>query len=148
MNNVPDDSSVGGAPPPPGKKVLTGEASVAPGKGLALLAYTGVFVGLPLGFIPILMRDNAFALYHGKQAVASYLLAVIAIFGLTIVVSAISVVTCGIGSILMILIFPLLALPVVTAIHGIVIVSEGGFREPWGVFGLADKLFAGIQVDG
>ncbi len=111
--------------------------TVEQGKTWAFLAYASFFVGLPVWIIPLAQRDNAYALYHAKQAGASYLLGA----AVAMVVAIIAVITCGIGAIL----FPLALFPLVTSIHGLLIVNNGEAREPMLVFGLGDKLFGSLE---
>lgn len=123
--------------PPTGKKVLVGPESVEPGKVLAMVSYAGIFISIPLGVIPMFMRDNEFAMYHGKQATASFIIA----FALGIILSVVIAVTCGFGVILL----PIMFLPLATAIHGLIIASKGEMKEPFGVFGLGNKLFGSLN---
>ena len=37
------------------------------GKSLAILSYALNFVGIPFFLVPLIMRDNEFALFHAKQ---------------------------------------------------------------------------------
>lgn len=103
----------------------------------AYLAYASFFVGLPVWIIPLAQRENPFALYHAKQAGASYILG----FAVAMVVGVIAVVTCGFGAVLL----PLAFFPVITSIHGLILVSNGEVREPMLVFGVGDKLFGSVQ---
>lgn len=103
----------------------------------AYLAYASFFVGLPVWIIPLAQRENPFALYHAKQAGASYILG----FAVAMVVGVIAVVTCGFGAVLL----PLAFFPVITSIHGLILVNNGEVREPMLVFGVGDKLFGSVQ---
>lgn len=116
------------------------------GKLWAAISYGSFFVGFPLGVIPLLQRDDAYALHHAKSATAVWL----AVFVMTIVLAALytvlTVVTCGFGA----MFFPMLLVPVpwalLVGIHGIVLSLNGEWTEPLGVFGLGEKLFASIHV--
>ena len=44
-----------------------GGTDVEEGKTFAILSYVLMFVGLPFFLIPLIMRNNDFALYHAKQ---------------------------------------------------------------------------------
>jgi hypothetical protein len=111
--------------------------TVEQGKAWAFLSYASFFVGFPVWIIPLAQRDNAYSLYHAKQAGASYIMG----FAAACVIGIIAVVTCGIGAVL----FPLALFPLVTAVHGLMLVNGGEAREPILVFGIGDKLFKSIQ---
>ena len=40
---------------------------IADGKTFAILSYALSFIGLPFFLVPLIMRNNAFSLYHAKQ---------------------------------------------------------------------------------
>lgn len=109
------------------------------GRVWAYLSYASVFIGFPLFVIPFVQRNDAFALYHAKQAAVAYLLWIV----LLMVYFTISMITCGFGAIL----FPMVLLPYVPMIHGFVLVSNGEWKEPIGVLGLGDSLFGGVRID-
>ena len=116
------------------------------GKLWAIVSYASFFVGFPLGVVPLLTRDDPYALHHAKHATAVWLV----VFGLTTILAvlytALSFVTCGMGAIL----FPIVLLPVpwaaVVGIHGLVITLNGQWDEPIGTFGLGDQLFGSIAL--
>ncbi len=109
------------------------------GRTWAYLSYASMFLGLPLFIVPFIQRNDAFALYHAKQAAVAYLMMVV----LVVLYFAISIVTCGIGTLL----FPMVMLPYVPMIHGFVLVSNGEWKEPIGILGLGDKLFGGVKLE-
>jgi uncharacterized membrane protein len=109
------------------------------GRVWAYLSYVSVFIGFPLFVIPFIQRNDAFALYHAKQAAVAYLLWVVLLMAYVVI----SVVTCGFGGLL----FPMVMLPYIPMIHGFVLVSNGEWKEPIGVFGLGDSLFGGVRID-
>jgi hypothetical protein len=110
------------------------------GKLWAIISYASLFIGVPVCLAPLVMRDDAFALYHAKHATA--------IFGLTFVLAIaltlVTFVTCGLGAVLFVALF----LPMISAVHGIVIALNAEWREPALVFGLGEKLFQSITVKG
>lgn len=116
------------------------------GKMFAVVAYAGFFFGLPTGLLPLLMRDDDFALYHGRHATAVWLVHFVLVMFLTAVISFISAVTCGLGSLL----FPILLLPPLlgagTSLHGVMLSMNGERAEPIGGLGLGELLFSGITV--
>ncbi len=82
--------------PPPEPPAATDQ-----GKILAVVSYASMFVGLPLFVIPMITRDDPFALHHAKLAGVAYIGFLLTFF----VVMAISMVTCGFGAILIFLCF-------------------------------------------
>jgi hypothetical protein len=116
----------------------TPEQQAQAGKMWALLSYAGIFVGIPLSILPLVKRDNAYALYHAKHATAAYIASVV-LFVIWIVIYAVS---CGFGW----LAFPLVLLPWAPAVHGIMLVNKAAWREPWGLFGLGDRLFGTLEL--
>lgn len=116
------------------------------GKLLAALSYGGLFFGLPVGVIPLLQRDDPYALKHGKIATAVWLGVFVLSFVMGILYSVIATVTCGLGAIL----FPILFLPwgwgLVVGGHGLMITLNAKDEEPIGSFGLGEKLFATLTL--
>ncbi len=108
------------------------------GRMWAFASYASLFVGLPLFLVPMIQRDNAFALHHARHAAACFL----AFVALALGVGVFSLITCGIGAVA----FPLALLPYVPAVHGLMLVSEGKWAEPWGLFGVGDRLFASMTL--
>jgi len=117
---------------------VTDPAVVAAGKTWAMLSYASLFVGLPLCVVPLLQRDNAFALYHAKQATAAGII----FYALWVIWGVLTTVTCGIGVFAM----PIVFVPYVSMVHGLMIANNGETREPLLVFGIGDKLFSSITV--
>ncbi len=113
---------------------------------LAALGYVGFFIGLPLGLIPLLMRQDEFTLAHGRHATASWFLHFVSVMVVSTLVSIIITVTCGVGVILVPLIFVPVLFGVVTSIHGIVLSMNGVDEEPMGGLGLGKTLFGSITV--
>ena len=137
MNDTPQQSQPPAPVPPmdPAGTDFYPPEDVEQGRLLAILGYVITLVWI----VPLVQRDNAFALYHAKQAM------IINIVGLVfyIVIMGISVITCGFGSIL---IFAGAAL-IYPWIMGIINASNGKYEPvPW-FGGLVDKYFSGIQAD-
>jgi hypothetical protein len=117
------------------------------GRMWAALSYGGVFVGLPLGLVPLVQRNDAFALHHAKQALgvqfatfASYLLGFAAALGLFFV-------TCGMSNFVAIpLLAALMLWPVGQGVHGLILALDGDWTPPLGSFGLGDRLFASVTL--
>jgi len=102
------------------------------GRLFALLGYL-IF---PLWCIPLIQRDNAFALFHAKQALTGLLIGMIAMIPIMIVAFA----TCGLGA--------FIALPLwYPMIMGIVHAANGEYIPcPWyGAMG--ENWFRGIIPD-
>jgi hypothetical protein len=116
------------------------------GKMWAAVSYAGFLFGLPLGIIPMIQRDDAFALFHAKQATAVWLVTFVSAVVLSIVVTVVSIVTCGFGAIL----YPLVFLPglwlFAVGIHGLILSINGEAREPIATFGLGEKIFGSIKT--
>lgn len=116
------------------------------GKMWAAVSYGSFFFGFPLGVIPLALRDDEFALYHARHATAVWVLHFALIMILTMVLSVISFVTCGLGGLL----FPILLVPAamgaVTSIHGVVLALNGERQEPMGGLGLGEMLFSTITL--
>lgn len=126
---------------------IPGGAVSEDGKLWALLSYGGLFVGLPLWIAPLLMRNDAFALHHARQGAIIFAYGFV-LAGIYVVGSVlISIVTFGFGSILSLCCFPLIFLPFVPTIHGLMLAYNQKWEEPIGMFGLGTKLLGSIQVE-
>jgi uncharacterized membrane protein len=103
-----------------------------------LMAVLGYFVS-PLWIVPLVQRDNAFALFHAKQALVYSI--VMAILGM--VIGAVSFVTCGFGAVAALAVFPFMY----PWIMGIVYAAQGEYRPmPW-IGGYAEQYFGTIVAD-
>jgi len=49
------------------------------GKAFAILSYAAGFIGVPFLIVPLIMRDNAYSLYHAKQCLMLWIAGVIAV---------------------------------------------------------------------
>lgn len=101
------------------------------GKTLALLCHGSLLFGLPLFILPLLMRDNRFALHHAKAAGVTYVL--------FMMMAVLTVLTCGVA-------FPLIFLCYVPAFVGMVSAAKGELAGVWGMGKLGESLLSGIQV--
>lgn len=118
------------------------------GRLWAILSYAGFLVGLPLGVIPMLMRNDAYALHHGKVATSVYLGAFLTGLVVFVVGTVFSFVTCGLGSVLMIPALMAVGVwPLVTSVHGLYLTINRDWAEPFGDFGLAERLFGSLKLD-
>jgi hypothetical protein len=101
------------------------------GQAMAIFAHLSILFGLPVFLIPMLQRDNAFALHHAKAAGAIY-----AVFFLC---ALFSFLTCGLA-------VPLAMLCYVPAIVGIVKAARGEDAGPWGLGTMGERIFSGVEV--
>jgi uncharacterized membrane protein len=60
-------------------------AEMESGKTMAILSYALLLVGVPLCLLPLFTRENAFSLYHAKQATTLWLGALIAVVVLVLI---------------------------------------------------------------
>jgi hypothetical protein len=107
------------------------EQDVDAGKPLALLSHASLLFGIPVFIVPMLQKDNRFALHHGKAAAVNFIFFMIA-FGLTMV-------TCGLA-------FPLIFLCYIPAIVGVVHAANGELAGTWGWGPAGERMFSGLQV--
>ena len=103
------------------------------GKAFALLSWVGLLIGLPLFILPFLQNDNAFASFHARHALATFVASLV----LAVAFLAIYVVTCGLGMLL----FPLLLVTLVPAIDGLVKAANGRAEAPLIIGPVTDALF-------
>lgn len=105
---------------------------VEPGKVLAVLGY----LISPIWIVPLITRDNAFALFHAKQALV---LAVVAVV-LSVPIAIIAAITCGVGAVLYLpLVYPWLM--------GLMAAIQGHYRPmPW-IGQFAERYLGGLQPD-
>lgn len=107
------------------------DLEVQQGKAMAILAYASLLFGLPVFLIPLIMRDNAFALHHAKAAGAGFLLFFAA--------GLLTFVSCG-------LFFPLVMLCYVPALIGVLQAANGQLAGTWGLGNFGEAMFKGIQL--
>ncbi len=68
--NTPEESqseAPAAAQPEPQATPPAPSADIEEGKTFAILSYALSFIGLPFFIVPLIMRNNDFSLYHGKQ---------------------------------------------------------------------------------
>lgn len=108
-----------------------GDSVVDEGKPMAVLSHMSILFGLPIFLIPLIRRENAFALHHAKSAMVIFLLFIAAFIA--------SFVTCGLA-------VPLALLLYVPAIVGVVHAARGERAGPWALGHWGEKLLD-LQVD-
>lgn len=107
------------------------DTTVEDGKPMAVLSHMSILFGLPIFLIPIIRRDNAFALHHAKSAMVVFLLFILAFVA--------SFATCGLA-------VPLALLLYVPAIVGVVHAARGESAGPWALGHLGERLLD-LEVD-
>jgi uncharacterized membrane protein len=101
------------------------------GKPLALFSHLSILFGLPIFMIPLLQRENAFALHHAKAAGVTFILFLM-MFVLTFL-------TCGLA-------VPLLLLCYIPAIVGLVKASQGERCTSLAFGNLGESIFSSIKL--
>lgn len=105
------------------------------GKAMAFVAHAGIIIGLPTCIIPMMQRDNEFALHHAKAAAVNYMFFLVAIMG----VIFIALITCGIGAV----IAPVIYIPMIV---GMVNVANGERASGWAFGNIGESIFSGMQI--
>jgi hypothetical protein len=118
------------------------------GKLWAAASYGSFFFGFPIGIIPLIQRDDAFALHHAKHATAVWLSSIAGVLGLFTLAFVLFFFTFGISNFIFIpIIFLFMLWPMITTIHGVILSLNGDWSEPWGAFGLGDTFFGNLDVN-
>jgi len=113
-----------------------GAEEIEAGKTFALLSYVLSLVGLPFFLVPLIMRDNAFSLYHAKQCMMIWLVAFV---GATIC-GALGLICC-VG---VVLALALVVFCVVLEIMGIINAAAGEMKPLPIIGGWGEEWFKGI----
>lgn len=108
------------------------------GKLLAVVSYVSMFVGLPLFLIPLIQKNDAFALQHAKHAAGIFVISLVE----AMVFTVFTMVTCGVGALL----FPILFVPWIAAAHGVYLALNDRVDEPLLSFGVGPRLLTSIQA--
>lgn len=101
------------------------------GKPLSILSYASVMIGLPLFFVPMVLRNNRYSLHHARAAGACYLL------GTTMVVASFT--NCAIF-------LPLAFACYIPALVGIYRSAAGARAGAAALEPLGEKLFSWIKI--
>jgi uncharacterized membrane protein len=109
-------------------------------RAIAAVSYASVLTGLPLFLIPLIMRKDEFAIHHAKQAAEIYAAFFLCVSGY----AAISLFTLGLGSLFC---FPMIFLPYIPMVHGLLLSLNNEWKAPIGVFGIGDSILSGIRAD-
>jgi uncharacterized membrane protein len=113
------------------------------GKTMAILSYILLLVGIPLCILPLFTKENAFSLYHAKQAMMVWLLGLATFVGLVILsplaclcAPVMPIIALGAGLAMLVLtIFGIIA-AVKPAVTPLPVVGE------WG-----ERLFRGVRMN-
>lgn len=120
----------------------TGNATpqeIESGKSLALIGY----IFAPIAILPFLKRDNAFTLYHAKQALAMLIVAIALSIGLTIAGFLLAMVKLGFVLTVGSLAFSIAMLALI--VLGAMAAWNGQMKPLPIVGGLAKSMFGGVQ---
>jgi uncharacterized membrane protein len=115
------------------------QEEVNAGKTIALASY----VFCPIAILPFVKRDNAFSLYHAKQALAMLVVAIVLNVGLY--VAALILATLHLSLLLTIVSLAMLAAFVGLIVLGAMNAWNGRMRPLPLIGGLADALFASVR---
>lgn len=133
---APRDGNVGApetypTPPAPETAPAMDGKEIEEGKAFAVLSYALSFFGIPFFLVPLVMRNNAFALYHAKQCLLLWL-GGIAVVAVTLLLSVICI-GLILGPVLGVLLLVLCILGLINAIKGIAapIPVVGKWGEDW-----------------
>lgn len=109
------------------------------GKMLALVGY----IFAPIALLPFMKRDNAFTLYHAKQALAMLIVAIALSVGLTIAGIVLAIVKLGIVMTVASLAFTAVMLGLI--VLGAMAAWSGQMKPLPVIGGLAKTMFGGVQ---
>ena len=113
------------------------EKEVGEGKAFAIISYVLNFLRLPFWLVPLIMRDNDFALYHAKQCMLLWIAAMVA------TVAAVPLVfLCGIG---IPIIIGIAIAAIVLNVIGLINASNGRAKPLPLIGGYAERWFRGIH---
>ena len=112
--------------------------TIEAGKLLAILSYAALPFGAPAFIIPMITRDNAYALQHAKYAGAIFIAGLVVF----VVTFAAAFISCGLGT-------PLVGITlffIVPSIQGFLAALNGTEEVPMVVGPWAEKMFAGVTL--
>lgn len=130
--------------PPPPEPATPPDEPITPeqieeGKVMAAVAYgLTLLLALPMGLLPMVMRDNRYSLYHGKQAFMAWIVAaVLYAAGIPLML------LCGIG---IISLLAGLVCHLLFNIMGLVFALQGKVQPLPLIGAWAEKWFRGVRV--
>lgn len=113
------------------------EVVIEEGRTFAILSHIGTVLGVPLFLIPLLQRDNEFAMHHAKAAAVTYASFIL----LGTIFLSLYMCTCGFGLVL----FPVVLLPFVPLIAGVIDASNGRRASRLALGDLGERVLGGLQ---
>lgn len=121
------------AQPPTAEAALAiTEKEIEDGKAFAILSYALSFIGLPFFLLPLIMRDNAFSLYHAKQCLMLWITGMVGgtISSVLVVVFCLGVLT---GLVLFVFLLVLQVMGLISASKGEIkpLPLIGPYAEDW-----------------
>lgn len=123
------------APPAPAPAGMAAK-EIEDGKAFAVLSYVLSFVSLPFFLVPLIMRNNAFSLYHAKQCLLLWLA------GIVVSIVCVPLMAVCIGFVLL----PVAGIALfVLAIMGLINASKGEAKPLPMIGKWAEDWFKGIQ---
>ena len=118
------------------------------GRMWAVASYAGLLLLLPISIVPLVQRADAYALHHAKHATAVWVSAMVSGLVLTLLTIPLTILTCGVGPLLLAPVYTLLGLwPIVSAIHGLILTINSDWSPPIGSFDLADRMFGSLSIE-
>lgn len=120
-------------------------ADIKEGSVFAILSYVFNFISLPFFLVPLLMRNNAFSLYHAKQCLMFWIVSIVSAV-IAMVTAFILVITVVLACLAPVLYLVLIVFLLVINVIGLINACKGQCR-PLPVIGtLAERWFAGITL--
>lgn len=104
------------------------------GTALAVLSWASMLLGLPIFLLPLITNDNAFATYHARQALVTYVVQIVLVVVFFMIVS----ITCGFGLVL----FPIALLALIPTIDGLIKAMQGRAEPAMLVGSITASLFS------
>ena len=121
--------------PKPVQPAAAPTEEVEQGKAFAILSYALNFVGLPFFVVPLIMRNNAFSLFHAKQSLLLWLA------GIVVSIIAVPLAAICIG---VVLIPAAVAFLLVLNIMGLISACKGEIKAVPLIGKWAEQWFKGI----
>lgn len=129
-------------PFPVGSSPMT-EKEISEGKAFAILCYAINLLGWPFWIVPLVMRDNDYALYHAKQAMMAWITSVVIAAVGGVLGFVLSFICIGF-IVLPIAILTVVVLGLVWNIMGIMNAANGRCQPLFVIGGQAENWFRGI----
>ncbi|MBI5366702.1 MAG: hypothetical protein HZA54_06670 [Planctomycetes bacterium] len=121
------------------------EEDVAEGKTFGMLGY---LTGGLIGIVALIQKDNAFAVYHGKQSLGLWVLMGGVMFPLGIVYGLVASILPFLGILLFLPILVVLLAGIALAIVGALAAKKGVYQPLPFIGTKIEEVFRGIQKEG